>query len=110
MIDTGGFLLRARIDAQALETWIEAGWLSPRREAEDRFFSEVDVARAELIRDLTQEMGINEDGVAVVLDLVDQIHGVRQALREVLSAVAAQPEDVRRRIAADMREASSRRR
>ena len=110
MIDAGGFLLRLRIDAQALETWIEAGWLSPRREAEDRFFSEIDVARAELIRDLTQEMGINEDGVAVVLDLVDQIHGVRQALREVLSAVAAQPEPVRRRIAADMREASSRRR
>jgi|SRR6266446_2177370 chaperone modulatory protein CbpM len=110
MIDTGGFLLRARIDAQALETWIEVGWLSPRCEAEDRFFSDVDVARAQLIRDLTQEMGVNEDGVAVVLDLVDQIHGVRQALREVLSAVAAQPEPVRRRIAAAMREASSRRR
>jgi chaperone modulatory protein CbpM len=110
MIETGGFLLRARIDAQALETWIEAGWLCPRCEAHDRFFSEIDVARAQLIRDLTQELGINEDGVSVVLDLVDQIHGVRQALRDLLSAVAAQPEPVRRRIAAEMREASNRRR
>jgi chaperone modulatory protein CbpM len=97
-VETSEFIVHARLDADVLETWIEAGWLSPREEAEIRRFSEIDLARAELIRDLIHEMGVNEEGITVILDLVDQLHGVRLALRDILSAVAAQPESARQRI------------
>jgi chaperone modulatory protein CbpM len=47
-------------------------------------FSEVDLALAKLIRDLTRDLGVNGEGVGVILDRVDQVHGLRMALTEVL--------------------------
>jgi chaperone modulatory protein CbpM len=107
-VETSEFIMHARLDANVLETWIEAGWLAPRREAEVRRFSDIDLARAELIRDLIHGMGVNEEGITVILDLVDQLHGVRLALRDILSAVAAQPEPDRRRILEHGRDAANR--
>src|SRR5260370_41550299 len=91
MIDTNEFLIHARVNAEMLEAWIEAGWLVPRRDADDHRVSDVDLARALLVRDLQQDMGVNEEGVSVVLDLIDQIHGLRRALRGLLSPVCAEP-------------------
>jgi len=102
------FIRHTRIDAEVLETWIEAGWLAPRQGADVGHFSEIDVARAALIRDLVEEMGVNQEGIAVILDLIDQLHGVRHALRKILSAVAAQPEPSRRQILAHARGPTSR--
>src|SRR5687768_7717435 len=104
MFDEREFLTRGRLDAEALNAWIEAGWLMPHRNATGWRFSEVDLARARLIRDLRQDLGINADGVTVILDLVDQIHGLRRTLRGLLSAVGAQSESIRRHIADDIRE------
>jgi chaperone modulatory protein CbpM len=107
MIDTSEFLFHARLDAEVLEAWVEAGWLLPRRDVETRRFTEVDLARAQLIRDLKDDMRVNDEGVAVILDLVDQVHGLRRTLRIVASAVGAQPEALRRRIFADVRRAAA---
>jgi chaperone modulatory protein CbpM len=107
-VETTEFIRHARLDVEVLESWIEIGWLAPRQEAETRRFSEIDLARVDLIRDLMLGMGVNEEGIAVILDLVDQLHGVRLALREVLSAVAAQPEPARRGIIDHAREAANR--
>jgi chaperone modulatory protein CbpM len=107
MIDTSEFLFHARLDAEVLEAWVEAGWLLPRRDVETRRFTEVDLARTQLIRDLKDDMGVNDEGVAVILDLVDQVHGLRRTLRIVASAVGAQPEALRRRIVADVRRAAA---
>jgi hypothetical protein len=45
---------------------------------------------------------VNDDGIPVILDLVDQIHGLRRMLRELLSAIQAQPEAMKRWIIADL--------
>src|SRR5579863_1066367 len=74
------FVVHARIDIQTLETWVEAGWLAPARVEDRLHYSEVDLARAHLINDLTG-LGVNEAGVPIVLDLLDQLHGLRRALR-----------------------------
>ena len=79
------FVVHARIDVQTLETWVEAGWLLPGRVEGRVHYSEVDLARAHLINDLAG-LGVNEAGVPIVLDLVDQLHGLRRALRDVLAA------------------------
>ena len=76
MLGSRDFLLRARLDAASLEAWIEAGWLVPRRTGPERVFSELDLARAWLIRDLRDGMGVNDEGIAVALDLLDQVHGL----------------------------------
>jgi chaperone modulatory protein CbpM len=90
------FLLAARLEASALEAWIEAGWLIPRRKGGPGPFSEIDVARVALIRDLGN-LGVNEEAIPIILDLVDQLHGLRRTLRELLSTVAEQPHPQRRR-------------
>lgn len=93
MAEHGDFLLHLHLDAASLEAWVEEGWLAPRGGGD---LSERDVARACLIRDLREGLGVNDEGVAVVLDLVDQVHGLRLALRRVASAVHELPEPLRR--------------
>ena len=100
------FLLRARLDAASLEAWIEAGWLVPRRTGPERIFSEFDVARAWLIRDLRDGMGVNDEGIAVALGLLDQVHGLRQALLRLGSALHALPEPLRQEILVRVRGAA----
>lgn len=102
-METREFLVHCRIEAQVLETWIEAGWLVPHTHDHSRDFSDVDAARARLIRDLKEDMGVNDEGVGVVLTLLDQMYGLRATLRGCLAAVAAQPEDARRQIIAEIR-------
>jgi chaperone modulatory protein CbpM len=78
------FLYRTQLDLETLEVWIEEEWLVPTRTATELAFSEADLARAELIRDLKQDLGINDEGVGVILNLLDQVHGLRKALAEIL--------------------------
>jgi chaperone modulatory protein CbpM len=105
MFGTREFLLRAHLDPKSLEAWIEAGWLQPRDRGTAERFSEIDLARARLIRDLKRDMGVNDDGITVVLDLVDQVHGLRRTLRSLLVAICTQSEVTRRRIITEIREA-----
>lgn len=99
-METREFLIRARLDHVALEAWIEQGWLMPHAAAEARRFADIDLARAQLIRDLKDDFGINDEGVGVILDLVDQMHGLRCALRDLLRALGDQPAATRARIIA----------
>jgi len=64
-------------------------------------FRDVDVARAELIADLTIEMGINDEGVDVVLDLLDQLHSLRFACNNLIEALETQPLGIRRHVVTD---------
>ena len=89
MISTQEFLVRARLDHRSLETWIAAGWLIPPQTAPELAFSDVDLARAQLIRDLREDLGVNDDGISVVLHLIDQLHGLRRSMQELLAAMRA---------------------
>jgi chaperone modulatory protein CbpM len=84
------FVFHASIDVHTLETWIEAGWIAPHRNESGARYSDVDLARARLIKDLSH-IGVNEAGVPIILDLVDQLHGVRGLLREVLASARRRP-------------------
>lgn len=74
------FISRASIDRETLEFWIEEEWVRPLGEPGAPEFSEVDLARARLIRDLIQDLGVNAEGVGVALHLIDQVHDLRRAL------------------------------
>lgn len=77
------FLTRAGLQFQTLEFWIEQRWLIPQDTPAGPAFSDGDVARSQLIQDLKMDFGINDEGVDVVLHLVDQLHGVRRALAQL---------------------------
>lgn len=81
------FLDRAQLNRETLEVWIGEEWLVPSGTATEPAFSEADLARAKLIRDLIQDLGVNDEGVGVILNLLDQVHGLRKALADMLQFV-----------------------
>jgi|SRR6516164_3496950 len=80
------FLERAGLDRQTLTVWIEEEWLIPGHAGAEQTFSEMDIARANLIRDLKQDMGVNDAGLSVILHLLDQMHGLRRALADLMQS------------------------
>lgn len=84
------FLARAKLDRATLDVWIEEEWLVPLGTTDELAFSEADIARARLIRDLTDDLGVNAEGVGVALHLLDQIHGLRRAMAELLDSIHRQ--------------------
>jgi chaperone modulatory protein CbpM len=98
MIDEFEICRRAGINLHTLRGWMEADWIRPGACGEDGSFSEMDLARAQLIRDLAGPMGVNSEGIAVILSLLDQIHGLRRTLRRMNSVIIAQDAPVRERI------------
>lgn len=79
---TREFVLLAQIEIEQLDEWVTEGWLAPREAEADRDYSDIDLARAHLIRDMFG-MGVNKESVPIILDLVDQLHGLRRALRRL---------------------------
>lgn len=84
MIPVQEFLLRCRVEHRSLEAWIAAGWLIPPQTEPELMFNDVDLARAQLIRDLREDFGVNDEGVSVILHLIDQMHGLRRSMRDLL--------------------------
>jgi len=81
-----------------LETWVARGWLNPGR-AGGRFeYTEIDVARCDLLRQLRDELEIDREALPVVLSLLDQVHGLRRDMRALMKAIEYQPENVKSEI------------
>jgi chaperone modulatory protein CbpM len=76
-------LSSAHLEFEAVEAWMEAGWIAP-REGTEAPLSEIDIARAQFIRDLTQDLGVNDEAIPIILHLVDQLYGLRRAMRELI--------------------------
>lgn len=83
-----------RLTVARLRIWVSEGWIRPVGSPEQKF-SEADLARVALIRDLLDELGFGEEEVPVILSLIDQIHGLRTELRCLVEAINAAPEDAR---------------
>jgi len=84
MITEREFLSRARLDRRTLKVWIEEEWVIPGGSSDAPAFTDMDLARAELIHDLQEKMGVNDEGLGVILHLLDQMHALRRALTAAL--------------------------
>ena len=77
------FLSLSGVDHETLDVWIAEEWLIPGDSAAGVSFSDIDVARARLIRDLRIDLGVNDAGVGVILNLLDQLHGLRRTFKQM---------------------------
>jgi chaperone modulatory protein CbpM len=82
-METREFVARSHLNTSTLNAWIEAEWLAPVAGQKTLLFSEADLARARLIQDLKLDFGVNDEGIAIVLHLLDQLHGLRCLLRDI---------------------------
>lgn len=64
---------------QTLRMYEREGLLSPERTRQNvRLYSDDDLERVRQVRRLTQELGVNIAGVAVILDLLEQIRDLQE--------------------------------
>jgi chaperone modulatory protein CbpM len=98
-----------RLTVTRLRVWVSQGWIKPADERAQSY-SEADLARAALICNLEDELGFAEEDVPVLLNLIDQIHGLRAELKTVLEALEGLPEDARKRVRVQITKRKPRRR
>ena len=77
------------LDVATLNAWIEEEWLAPLESGSTFQFSDADLARAQLIRDLKVDFGVNDEGIAIILHLLDQLHGLRCLVRDIQALEAS---------------------
>ena len=85
---------QARIDRQTLEEYITREWLRPVSHSSGWYFEDIDIARLELVCHLTQDINVNDEGMDVVLSLLDQLYSARSHVKKLHSAIAQQPAEV----------------
>jgi chaperone modulatory protein CbpM len=83
-----------RLTVTRLRVWVAQGWIKP-ADARAPNYSEADLARAALICNLEDELGFAEEDVPVLLNLIDQIHGLRAELKGLVEALEDLPPDIR---------------
>lgn len=77
------FLTSSGLKGKTLELWIEQQWLLPEKTSAGMRFSEIDVARARFIQELKNDLGANDEGIDIILHLMDQLHGMRRVLERL---------------------------
>lgn len=87
------------VERAELVRWIDWGWVRPAQGQGGYVFREIDVARIRLIAEMRRDLRIEEDALGLMLDMLDQIYGLRGMLRDMAAVVDEQPEAVRRAIA-----------
>lgn len=83
-----------------IERWVARGLLRPTGGADSWTFETIDVARTHLLAELTGDLGLDDETVAIVIGLVDQVHTLRGQLDLIGRAIAEQPAATREAIAA----------
>ncbi|MDP1839144.1 MAG: chaperone modulator CbpM [Reyranella sp.] len=91
-----------------VERWVARGLLRPGGTADSWTFETVDVARTHLLVELTDDLGLDDETIAVVIDLVDQVHTLRGQLDVIAKAIADQPAATREAIASALAKQSRR--
>jgi chaperone modulatory protein CbpM len=93
---------RCRVSRVVLTAWIGQCWVRPREADGGYLFDEADVARVDLLRDLSQGLDIDDEAMPLVLSLLDQLYAARRVLAGVNDALRELPaplrEEVRRRL------------
>lgn len=93
-------VITVRVERRHVTSWVEAGWLLPESVEGAWTFTEIDVARARLIRDLIEAFEVNDAAVPVILDLIDQRQALEGRMRDLFVALGEEPAAVRRGVLA----------
>lgn len=98
--------LLARYDsatALRLERWIFRGLVRPEEDGDTPRFTDIDVARVELLVELGEVLACDDETLESVMGLLDQVHGLRRRLAILAHAIRSQPQSVQDAIVAEVR-------
>jgi chaperone modulatory protein CbpM len=105
MTDRTGFLSEeealaavGRLDRTRLARFVRAEVIRPADAGGRLVYRQVDIARIELLCDLCDDFDLEDEALALVMQLVDQLHGTRSDLVTLMRALGEEPEEVRVRV------------
>jgi len=84
----------SRLTVTRLRVFVSQGLIKPVDQVRQGY-TEADLARAVLICNLEDELGFDEEDVPVLLNLIDQIHGLRSELRGFIEVIEDLPTETR---------------
>jgi chaperone modulatory protein CbpM len=92
-----------RLTRSQLVRFVEGRFVRPQRDANGYAFRPVDIARLELLCDLSQDLDLDETGIDVVISLIDQLHAARQDLATLARAINALPAALKAQLIAELK-------
>jgi chaperone modulatory protein CbpM len=92
-----------RLTRRQLVSFIECNFVRPDREAGAYVFRRIDLARLELLCDLSQDLDLDETGLGIVISLIDQLHAARQDLATLAGVIDALPTELQTGIMAELK-------
>ncbi|MFV0359334.1 MerR family transcriptional regulator [Tropicimonas sp.] len=92
-VETVGGLTKRR-----LTSYVSADLVRPAHSDAGPRYTGMDLARLELICELSDTFGMQDEALELVMSLLDQLHGMRAEMRALASALDREPDEVRARI------------
>lgn len=93
-----------RLTRVQLVRFVEADFIKPQRHTDGYVFRPIDIARLELLCDLTQDLDLDETALGIVISLIDQLYAARQDLAAIAQVVDALPVDLRSQLATTLKQ------
>jgi chaperone modulatory protein CbpM len=78
--------------------YIDAQIVRPEQSDSGYIFQSIDIARLQLLCDLSDDLDLDETALAVVISLLDQLHAARQDLHALANALQVESAEIRQRI------------
>lgn len=92
-----------RLTRHQLVRFIEVELVRPERGDVGYVFGQADIARLELLCDLSEDLELDETGVGIVISLIDQLHAARQDLATIARAIKSLPDDLQSQLMAEIK-------
>ncbi|MDI2091275.1 hypothetical protein [Commensalibacter oyaizuii] len=77
-----------QVSSAEIEIWIRNQWVKPETKEGHYCFHEIDEARIRLILELRDHLGVTEDAMPLVLQLIDQLYTTRRQMRYLCEIIA----------------------
>ncbi len=90
----------SRLSVTLLRRFVAADCVRPTEDDGEVQFTEADLARIELLLDLSETYDFDEDALSLVMGLIEQLHGMRREIRALGRAIDEEHEDARARLRA----------
>jgi chaperone modulatory protein CbpM len=92
-----------RLTRSQLVRFVEADFVKPAPDPDGYVYRRVDIARLELLCDLTVDLDLDDMALGIVISLIDQLHAARRDLADMTAAIDALPPDLKAQVLAALK-------
>ena len=92
------------LPASQLSGWVDNNWILPKAQSAGFLFSEEDIARARMLKELIVDIGANDAAIPVILRAMDQVYDLRKMMDRLSDVIANLSLDARQELQQALRD------